>query len=274
MAGLLCPNRQNRSGHRSGQKRRHKTATFVALLVALLLPVCAIAQPRPVPPDAPLVTDLSNHRVAISSSFTGTQLLVFGAVDAPGEIVVVVRGPAAPLTVRRTERVAGIWLNRRAVQFESVPAYYAVAANRPLEEIASASLLGRLQIGTQNIRLAADVGEDQAAPFREAILRNKETEGLFESQTLPVTVLGNRLFRAIFDLPSTVPVGTYRAEVYLIRDDRVVAAQATPLFVDKQGFEQEVYDFAHTQPLAYGLVAVLLAVAAGWTASLLFRRTA
>jgi uncharacterized protein (TIGR02186 family) len=232
-----------------------------------------MAQPRPIPPDAPLVTDLSTHRVAINSSFTGTEVLVFGAVDAPGDIVVVVRGPAAPLTVRRKERVAGIWLNRRAVEFESVPAFYAVGANRPLPEIASSSLLGRLQIGTTNIRLAANVPEEQAIPFREAILRNKERDGLFESETLTVTVLGNRLFRATFDLPATVPVGTYRAEVYLIRDDRVIAAQATPLFVDKQGLEQEVYDFAHTQPLAYGLIAVLLAVAAGWIASVVFRRS-
>lgn len=71
---------------------------------------------------------------------------------------------------------------------------------------------------------------------------------------------------------STVPVGTYQTEVYLIRDNRIVAAQSTPLFIDKQGIEQEVYDFSRAEPAVYGLVAVLLAVFAGWLAAVVFRR--
>ena len=269
---------------------KNKAARFLLCLSRCYLPcsaaiiglaAVATAQPQPgrnpaVPTaaDPPLVTDVSSHLIAITSSFTGTELLVFGAVDDLGDVIVVIRGPAGPLVVRRKERVAGIWLNRRSLRFENVPAFYAVASNRAFSEIASLGLLSRLQIGAANLRLGVASDREDETPFREALIRNKQREQLYPPIVVPVSFLGQKLFRARFELPATVPVGTYRAEVYLIRDDKVIAAQATPLFVDKQGSEQAVYDFAHQQPLAYGLGAVFLALAAGWAAALAFRKTA
>jgi uncharacterized protein (TIGR02186 family) len=241
-------------------------------MLAASLQAAAQSARRPVG-DTPLVTDLSTHLIAITSSFTGTELLVFGALDAEGDVIVAVRGPAGPVTIRKKEQVAGIWLNRRALRFDNVPAFYAVAANRPLDQIASPSLMARLQIGATNLRLVAEAGSpSQVAEFRDALIRNKEHDGLYIPGAGTVTMLGTKLFRTGIELPANVPVGTYRAEVYLIRNDRVIAAQATPLFVDKQGVEQEIYDFAHQRPLLYGLAAVAMSLATGWGAGLLFGR--
>ncbi|MFQ5959300.1 MAG: TIGR02186 family protein, partial [Alphaproteobacteria bacterium] len=41
----------------------------------------------------PLVADISKHRITIDSSFTGTDVLLFGAIDEKGDLVIVVRGP-------------------------------------------------------------------------------------------------------------------------------------------------------------------------------------
>jgi uncharacterized protein (TIGR02186 family) len=247
-------------------------AWLAAALAGLLLPATALAQR--VPGDTPLATDLSAHLIAITSSFTGTDLLLFGSVEEPGDIVVVVRGPAGPTVVRRKSRVGGIWLNTDSLEFENVPGYYAIAATRPIEEIASPGLLQRLQIGADNLqfRPRREASKEQLEGFREAMIRIKGRESLYQEAADPVTFLGRKLFRTRIGFPSTVPVGTYRAEVYLIRDDRVIAAQATPLFVNKEGVEQAVFDFAHRQPLFYGLAAVAAAVFAGWLAATMFRK--
>jgi hypothetical protein len=63
-------------------------------------------------PAQPLVADLSSHLITITSSYTGTDLLLFGAVEQGGDVIVVVHGPTEPLVVRRKERVAGVWVNR------------------------------------------------------------------------------------------------------------------------------------------------------------------
>ncbi len=89
-----------------------------------------------VPPSVPsapampeLIVDLSQARVSITSAFQGESLLLFGMFDPPGEIVVVVQGPAARETVLRKERFLGLWLNTGRQAFDDVPAYYFIAAS-------------------------------------------------------------------------------------------------------------------------------------------------
>jgi uncharacterized protein (TIGR02186 family) len=224
--------------------------------------------------ESPLVTDLSSHLISITSSFTGTDLLLFGATEERGDVIVVVRGPQQPLVIRRKTRVLGIWVNRNSVRFSNVPGYYAVAANRPISEIASATLLARLQIGTENLRLnpVKRIDETDLLPYRDAVVRAKVRDGLYQENAGRVVFLGPKLFRVRIGFPAKVPVGTYQAEVYLVRDDQVISAQATPLFINKSGAEREIFDFAHQQPIAYGAIAVFLALAAGWLAATFFRR--
>ena len=91
-----------------------------------------------------LVADLTSHLIAITTGFTGASVVLFGAIDGPGDVAVVVRGPDRDVTVRRKSRVAGIWMNSEEVIFGNVASFYFVAASRPLEEIVSpaVSLLG------------------------------------------------------------------------------------------------------------------------------------
>lgn len=228
----------------------------------------------PAPADAPLITDLSSHLIAITSSFTGTELLLFGAIDEPGDVIVVIRGPVTTAVVRHKRSTFGLWLTRRSESFDGVPGYYAVISTRPLGQIAPESLLQRLQIGTANLRFRhiGTAPPADVADFRRAIIRQNLREGLYHENVGGIDFLGPKLFRAEISFPSTVPVGTYRAEVYLIRDERIIAAQSTPLFIDKHGVEQQVYDFSRAEPAVYGLVAVLLAVIAGWIAAIAFRK--
>jgi hypothetical protein len=61
-------------------------------------------------------------------------------------------------------------------------------------------------------------------------------------------------------------------QVILVRDGQVVTVQTTPLLVSKIGFSADVFDFAHHDSAFYGLIAILIAAAAGWTAAAAFRR--
>ena len=237
-----------------------------------------------------LVTDLSEHKIAIRSNFTGTQILLFGAVEAntPGEraldrdVIVVVTGPNRAMTVRRKARIARVWVNHDSLTFPRVPSYYAVASTRPLEVTAGIDILKREQIGIENVDLgtpkaqAIDGSEeilpaDEESTFTKALIRNKKREKLYLSDPGGVTFLGQTLFRATVDIPANVPVGLYTATVYLLRDGQVVDAIASPLYIDKSGLERFIYRLAHAQPLFYGLVAVLGAGLAGWLASALLR---
>ncbi|MCF4167217.1 TIGR02186 family protein [Zavarzinia compransoris] len=252
-----------------------------ALALCLFLLLAGVARPHAARADS-LSADLSHRLIAITSSFTGSSILVFGAVvpDGPGrrDVVIVLRGPDQSLRVRRKERVFGIWVNAAAHPFIGVPAYYAVAATRPLEDIGAESHFARHQIGLDALRpidyaLPEGAPPDPAAtPFRDAIRRLKERNGLYNPIRVPVTFIGPNLFRAEFQFPSNVPVGSYKAEIYLFNDGELAGANASALFVDKTGLERWVFKAARNYPALYGIAAVAIAVAFGWGAAVVFRR--
>jgi uncharacterized protein (TIGR02186 family) len=241
--------------------------TGVAAILAFTVPGHAQA----------LIADLSSHLIAITTGFSGTEVVLFGTTDGPGDVAVVVLGPRGRVVVRRKDRVGGLWINRATMAFKQVPGYYALATSRPLSGLAARPVLARHEIGLENLPLVPELGPAAAgealSAFREALVRNKQRLGLYEARPAAVSFLGERLFRTTIPFPSNVPIGTYTVWVFLIRDGDVITAQATPLSVSKLGLSAEVFDFAQQRPALYGLAAVFGAGMIGWAAARLFGKS-
>lgn len=246
--------------------RRARTVTTFAFCLFLLM------APRVATTD--LVADLSNHLVSITTGFTGADILLFGATEGEGDVVVVVRGPNATKVVRRKGRVGGIWINTAEMAFRDVPSFYAVASSRPIDEFVSESVASRHEIGIKQVRLTAvdDSPAEDLTVFREAFIRNMQRSNLYTRGTSQIAFLGNRLFRTDIYFPDNAPTGIYTVAVYLLRDGEVTSAEITPLVVSKVGFSARIFDFAHRHSMAYGVLAILIAVVAGWIASAVFRK--
>jgi uncharacterized protein (TIGR02186 family) len=215
---------------------------------------------------------LDDFLVRITTGFSGRQVLLFGATDAPGDVIVVVHGPTSEIQVRKKSQVAGIWINRDQVTFSGVPGFYAIASSKPLDETLSPAALASHHIGVSRIKLEPD--NPSLADFKTALFRIKQNEGLFAERVGRVTFIGERLFRATISIPSSVPTGTFLIDIFVARDGEIVESegQQLPLIVSKIGFGADIYDFAHRHSYAYGAIAVLVALMAGWVAHLAFRR--
>lgn len=233
-----------------------------------------------------LVSGLSQDQIQITSNYTGSDLLVFGAIEPDAEsdvsaaigkrdIVVVVRGPGTTMNVRRKQRFAGIWINNREVTLTGMPGYYFVASTGPLGKIASEDTLERYQIGLDNVapQSTSTHKVSTTEQFRQAVVRERMRAHVYTFAPQGVEFLSQSLFRVHVPVPADAPRGQYTAEVYLFHDGEVVSAQSTPLFVDQIGVERRLFNLAHNQPLGYGLAAVLMAVLFGWLSSLVFRQT-
>jgi uncharacterized protein (TIGR02186 family) len=220
-----------------------------------------------------LVADLTSHLIAITTGFTGSSVVLFGATDGPGDVIVAVRGPEREMTVRRKSRVAGIWVNTQEVTFGNLPSFYAVAASRPMADILSPAAAAFYRLGIANLKLTASTPAPSVVvdAFRIALERTQQEAGLYVDRMGKVDFLGERLFRTTIAFPANVPTGTYLVEVFLVRDKDIVSGQTTPLVVSKVGVDAAVFEFSARQPGFYGAIAVLTAVMAGWLASLPFR---
>lgn len=226
-----------------------------------------------------LVSGISQDTIAITSNYTGTDIVVFGAIERPQspqgrDIVVVVRGPDTAMTVRRRDRVAGVWVNRDAAHFEGLPGFYYLASTQPVSRMAPARVLAQYGVGMANLQPSAVGSHHDARPFQEAALRHLTRVGLYTEAPGTIDFLSETLFRTRIPVPADVPRGQYNVEVYLLRDGTVVSAQSTPLFIDQQGVERRLLTMAHQAPLFYGLLCVFMAMVLGWISSVLFRRPA
>ncbi len=233
-----------------------------------------------------LVVSLSNHRVQITSSFTGEDLVLFGTVEpernggtlrSSYDLVVTVTGPRETFRTRQKERIAGIWVNTNSREFVRVPSYLAVLSNRPVQNIANADTLRRLQVGLDNFLLPQRIGPDIADtvpddPYRQAFVRLESEQGLYREEPNAVTFLTPTVFRSAIPLPADVPTGTFVIDVQLFSHGVLVARTNSALEVIKAGFEQYVADAARDHGLLYGIATALIALFTGWLASVVFRR--
>lgn len=231
-----------------------------------------------------LVVSLSSDRVAITSNYTGSSVVVFGAIERDAQtvprsgdyaIVVTVRGPPQSVVVREKEPFGPVWLNREAQRFPAAPAYIGVFASGPLAAIADEPVRRRLRLGLPAIVHAPDFTNDRGGrdqPFREALVRLKDRDRLYITNEAGVTFLTPALFRASVPLPAIAPPGGYEVEVTLMLDGVALSRVGTGFRLFKMGFEEQVGAIARNWSAAYGIVTAACAVLLGWFASVIFRR--
>jgi len=241
------------------------------------------ATPLLVAADKPvLVPDISARNVQIRYSFTGAQLLLFGAVVYPGgrapehpaDIAVVLRGPVQPILVREKQKIAGIWMNADSNRFRSAPSFYAVASSKPIPDLVDERTAAIYELGLHNLQLSPGGGAlpEKERRFEAGLLDLRRRNGLYSENPRGVEITDRVLYRAVITIPSQVPVGTYTAETFLIDDGRVLAAATRDIQIDKSGFERFVAVSARRHRLLYGLTAVALSLGLGWAAAAAFRR--
>jgi uncharacterized protein (TIGR02186 family) len=248
-------------------------------LACIVLTSLAAAWTTPVAAQR-LIASLSNHRVMVTSSFTGADLVLFGQIETPVprkggyDIVATVIGPRQTIVTYRKGRVLGIWANVESQTFTKAPSYIAVLSNRPLDAIVNAETRRKLQLGLDNVALeqGASAAADPEDPFRLALIEINQKRRLYVETTNGITFLTPTLFSAPIRLPAGVPVGNYEVDVRLFADGNMLARSPSAFEVYKAGFEQFVTSTVRTHPFLYGITTATMALAIGWLASVMFRR--
>jgi len=230
--------------------------------------------------DPILVPEVSQHEIRLRQGFTGTELLLFGAILSPEgsraaadyDIVVVLKGPTQSVVVREKQKVAGVWVNADSTEFRSAPSYYAVASTKPIGQIVDDKTAAIYELGLSWLQLSpiGAINPEEQARFNAGLVDLNSRNGLYREDEVGVSVSEQVLYQARIYLPSSVPIGNYTAETLAISDGRVVASASSLVEVKKLGFERVIADFAEESSILYGLLAVAISVMMGWVAGRLF----
>ena len=224
-----------------------------------------------------LIIDSSTSEVKVSSSFIGTDVMVFGTANDKDDIIVVITGPTETAIVRKKRRVSGIWINKEKLEFRGIPGFYAIASTRPLSEITETNELKKQKIGIHNVITTASLNSEDEniktfKSFKDALVRGQKTKGLYLDMPLEIDVVSKRLFKTTFHFPNNMATGIYTVKVFAFQKKRLVSMVSKTISVEKIGIGADVFKFAKEQSALYGLLAILIAVLSGWIASVIFRK--
>ena len=223
-----------------------------------------------------IVAALSQSDVSINSTFAGSKILIFGAIKDPPlgpplDAVITVSGPLEPVTVRRKDRVAGIWINAEAAEIDAAPSFYAVATTGPLDEVLTRTEDLRHAVSIPRAIRAVASGAQEPQAFVAALIRMREEAGAYLMAEGSVAIRENALFRTEIALPPDLTEGDYETRILLTRDGQVLAQESAVLAVRKVGLERFLFNLAHDDPGVYGVMSLAIAIGAGWGASAAFR---
>ncbi|WP_113913210.1 TIGR02186 family protein [Roseovarius dicentrarchi] len=227
-----------------------------------------------------VVLGLSQNSVSIDTTFSGSEILLFGAIKReipipPDElgVVVTIAGPSQPLDVRRKERRFGIWVNVDAVEVDSAPSFYAVATSGAWENVLTQveDLRHKISIPRAIRSVGAPSTVENAQDFTDAVIRIRTRSGAYQMRENAVELSEQTLFRTSVDLPSNLAEGAYVTRIFLTRNGNVVSKYDTVIDVRKVGMERWLFELSRENAMIYGLMSLAIAIAAGWAASMAFQ---
>jgi uncharacterized protein (TIGR02186 family) len=244
---------------------------IVASLILMTVVLCSHAARA-----GSLTLAVPSDRVDISTGFDGASITVFGMTEShEPNIIITLKGPEPKTIMRRKDQVLGAWMLTDSIEFRRVPAYYDFA----LSEIDMAQIpkavLQEHEVGIDNLGFYAEDDEEDSiiAPYREALIRQKQQQGFFPLKPRSIEIIREGFFKARFDLPADVPTGAYTIQGVLLNPEFEVVAQDTKtIHVGQVGFNARVYRFAHEGSAGYALFIILIAAASGWAAFTFLRR--
>jgi uncharacterized protein (TIGR02186 family) len=242
-----------------------------ALSVLCLFPVAVLAK----------LTAKTNHdHIKVNFTYHGSIVSVSGETDPGTDLVIKITSPEGHQVLRRKDKVAGIlWMNVDKLTFEHVPNVYFIRSTKKLEDILTPEELDKYAIGYRALERQAeitpDMGEDGKSRWFKELVKYKESSRLFAISYGNISFTrkddGEAYYTEMY-WPYEVPPGTYTVTVYAVKDGKVVDKAEAKVVVEQVGFVKLLADMAKNKGALYGVLSIVIALAAGFGVGMVFRK--
>ena len=247
---------------------------ILAVLLALaagLSPLCGEE-----PAGQPL--KLTPETIQMGAFYSGMPLRIEGMVQPGSSVVVVVRGPDVEEVFNLKGRAGPIWINKGKVHISGAPSLFLCFHLGPLKETLSPSVLEEYQIGYEEIhkQMRIQPPEQDREEVRASFISLKTQENVYRNIRNGVQMgsatPGGIPFSVEFHWPRRAPPAAYEVKAYECRGHTVVSQTTASLKVVEVGFPAWMAWFARQHASLYGLMAVIVAMLAGFGIDLLASR--
>jgi hypothetical protein len=231
--------------------------------------------------------------------YNGAKMRIEGTAPSGSQVLVVIRGEEHDELFNKKGRVGPIWVNTDRIHIAFTPSLFLSFSSADVTAFLDPASIEAYQLDEQAIKnrlasrshckcnttlrhhtwpgaIAQCAGVEPDPKYQELIRSNylalKTREGRYQTHLHAVQMTNavsnatadDSRYRVDFDWPRSAPPGSYQVEVYACKNRQVAARTTTPLEVVEVGFPAQMAALASGRPWAYGLVAVLGAIFAGF----------
>jgi hypothetical protein len=214
----------------------------------------------------------------VTESFQGATITVSAEIPKDASAIVEVKGPTHKEHLLRQGRRGGLWMSVGEVTVEGAPSLYLVLSTPDV----SSHLEGKTQWGydalKQRITFEGSLPKQGRGALFDQFVKLKESQGVYgvfpDSLKLTSTSGGQATYEGQFRLPGNIAPGTYPVVLSVLKGGKVVQQQSTELTIEMSGLPRFLTALAWNHSALYGLMAVLVALAAGFIMGFVFRSKA
>ena len=227
-----------------------------------------------------MVTDYSQDNIKVDVRFHGERIYFFGTVPDPKADVVVKLVPvhSNPIKLTRKGKVVLFWMGVKQYEIQRLPYLFKVHSSRPLKDILNPEETAKHRLDYRTLKddMELKLVKGEEAPDDREVMFNgfvdlKEELNLYRVAENRIRIRKGRLFEHYFSFPDKAKEGTYLVETYAVKDGRVIATSSDKITVEKVGIAAWLYRTSQENGLLYGIIAVIVALAAGLLTGMVFK---
>jgi uncharacterized protein (TIGR02186 family) len=219
----------------------------------------------------PLISGISANEINVNTEFKGAEVLLFGAKNDVGNVVVVIRGPKKNFMINKKEKLLGVWYNGQRVNFVDSYGFYSLFSSFKRGDLIDSDLI-EYELGKNNIKFKTDqvIAPSKINEFRLELIDLLEKNKYYHPDVKKIDFLDETLFKLTIDFPKNILLGNYIIEIYLLNNGSVLSYQAIPIYVNQIGISAKISNFARNQEILYGLFSVMIALFVGFITNYFF----
>ena len=228
-----------------------------------------------------LTSEVTPRNIPINIMYHGAQVSIKGESDANDDLIIRISSEPADAHMKFKGKAAGLfWMKMGDISFEHVPSVYLLYSSRNLDNLLQAEQRVKEGIGFESIKTgtkmessAADMDPDR---WIAEFIKFKKAEKLYKIEEGTITrgqgTRGNE-YQLEVSWPYQAAPGTYNIEVLAIRDGNVIDRAETSLTVARTGIVEMLSNLAFNHAAVYGIISIVVAMAAGFAVGALFKRS-
>jgi uncharacterized protein (TIGR02186 family) len=249
--------------------------TMHALITACAAVFFAVLSAQP---SAAVTTQASPASIDISLFYHGMPVEISGKGDPGDDVIIQVTAAPAEMHLKYKGKAAGLfWMKLGTLIFENLPGTYLAATSGPLDKVLTQTAQDAEGAGFKALqkraKIKAEEGKEMpAGDWFQEFIDFKQQEKLYAFEEGGVKVEADGSYHYTLNWPFQAPPGTYTVETITARNGQVTGRSETQITVQMTGVVATLAKMASDNRAVYGILAILVALAAGFGVGMIFKK--